>query len=616
MKHEFLRLCPYGEKYLEQLVKKCRKEVLLLGLLAVIVVSLWNGFFEESSKMYVLESVFLALYLVVMEVPAYHIQSRENKIYKELLTYLSRVKHRYLANSHVANAVLDAAENMSYELQRLAGEVYGVLMGSNRKEDVRDYILYHRTNRYLKLFLIQAYEASEKGDVILSEGNSLFAENVEHLRLELMEELYRRKRQSHEFAGYVFVAVAPLFLMPVLKGWGLDFTPELEFFYAGTGQILELATFLTTIIIYGWINKAKEIALFRGNHEETMWNMEVLYDNTTVRMLIRHLEQIQGNISNKVRHLLLISGERSTYGNLCFKRLILTLGSFLLLVLFVTVAHLTERRMILSSVPAIDTIAPVASKEKQTMLTAYILQITKECIGQEIETSEEIRTALREKSRLSNETMEQAVIQEIQSKIIRYKKGRITLWEVAGCLFISIWIGSIPVIRLWLQVQAAKAGAVHEVKQFQSVILIERKLQGTTIVGLLEDMEIFSQSFRNVLQKCINTYGMGPKEALLQMKEEGKCLHESFEELADAFLSVDDVGIEIAFAEVESNRRLLEKMNLLENEMDLERKKDNTDILAKIPMVLAVGAYFILPFFAYSLKGVYEVFEILENLRM
>jgi len=103
---------------------------------------------------------------------------------------------------------------------------------------------------------------------------------------------------------------------------------------------------------------------------------------------------------------------------------------------------------------------------------------------------------------------------------------------------------------------------------------------------------------------------------LEQMKKEGGALQKGFEELADAFLSVDEVGISKAFAEVESNRRLLEKMTQLEEEISMERKLDNTDLVAKIPMVLSVGAYFIIPFFIFALQEVTEVFELLEELQL
>ena len=145
---------------------------------------------------------------------------------------------------------------------------------------------------------------------------------------------------------------------------------------------------------------------------------------------------------------------------------------------------------------------------------------------------------------------------------------------------------------------------------------MECKLQGMTILSLLEDMEVFSRYYRNCLKTCINSYGSGSETALLRLKEEGMALHESFEELADAFLSVDEVGIEQAFSEIESNRKLLERMEQLETDFMMENKKDTIELLSKIPSLLAVGGYFILPVFMYSLNGVYEVFELLEEMQI
>lgn len=616
MRAKFLRICPYGTTYLNQLVAECIREILWVSLIAVLVIWMWNTFWERNSGLYVWGSVFLAIYLAALEVPNYKLQERENRVYRELLMYFSRVKHRYMACRHIPNAVLDASENMSYEIQCLAGEVYRVLMESNRKEKVREYVTYQPTNGYLKLFLVQAYEASDKGDIILSEECSMFSENVEHLRLELMEELYRRKRRAHEFAGYTFVSVAPFFLMPVLKQWGLDFVPELDFFYAGTGVLLELLTFCATIIVYGMLGRAKEIVLYAEGTETKVWNVEWFYRSPIVAAMVRHLEQMKGAFSFAVRRLLLLSGERTTYGRLCAKMLCIAAFTFVLLLTFCASLHGRERRTVLQQVETIDTIAPVASTEKKKMLEKHILEITGQCRTRPDCSENEIRELLRTKIRLGSESMETAAVQEIRNKILQYSKARMTFWEVFFCIVGSAAVGALPLFKLRFQVQASRAEAVHEVRQLQSIIIMERRLHGMTVVGLLEDMEVFSKNFKHVLRKCINSYGAGPKEALLHLKEEGGSIQEGFIELADAFLSVDEVGIAMAFSEVESNRRLLEKMTQLEAEISMEKKKDSADLLAKVPMILAVGIYFILPFFVHSLLGVAEVFKMLEEMQM
>lgn len=609
LQNKFLQICPYGKQYLNNLVGECEKAMILAAVSAVTVVFLWSNLFGRVSDIYLLESVFLVLYLVFWEVPNYMFREAEDKLYKELLMYFSRVKHRYAACRNMTNAVVEAADGMLYEIQRLADEIYHVLMECGRKEKVREYIENHNENRYLSLFFIQAYEASEQ-------GNLFFSENIEHLRLDLMEEIYRKRKRRHEFAGYSFVTVAPFFTMPVLKYWGLEFTPELEFFYSGTGVLLETITFLASLLIYRMILDAKEIVLSEGANKDTGEFVELIYEISYVKRVLWKLEQANGKFSENVKKLILRSGERTSYGRICFQMIVVAISSCLILSVFFMEKRSRERELILGKVESIDTIAPVAGKEKKEILAEHILQVTRQCVQKKNPDQKEIESLLRSRIHLDNSNMEQEAVKEIQRKWEQYQKTKGFIGEAVFCILCSMGISLLPIFKLYYQIKIVDNGAECEVRQMQSVILLERKIQGNTIIDLLEDMELFSRCFQSCLQRCINSYGMGAKKALLRLKEEGKLVHENFEELADAFLAVDDVGIETAFEEVESNRRLLNKMAQLDAEINMERKKDSTDLLSRIPVILAVGLYFIVPFFLHSLQGVFEVFELLENLQL
>lgn len=616
LKRKLLRICPYSELELGILLHQIIWKVSIISILVIVMLFLWNSFWYESINLYVLESVFLGLYLVAMEVPNHIIQEKENKVYQELLSYFSKVKHYYMSCRHIPNAIYDASEDMSYEIQQYAKKMYQILMSSNRKEKVREYVLFFTGNRYLKLFLVQAYEASEKGDLFLEKEESLFSDNVEYLRLELMEELYRRKKRAYEFAGYIFVTVAPFFMMPVLKQWGLDFASELEFFYAGTGKLIELITFFVSLIIYRFINRAKEITLFLDYPEEQIQKQDKVYNITIVRKIMEFFESHNGKVSTKIRELLLQSSVRTSYGYFIFRMIAIFFLTFFFLFGFMIGIQEKEKESILKTVSTIDTLLPTAKKERKQLITEYILVVTKQYKAKKGVTEEEIKQAFREKIYVSNRSLEQEIVVTIMEKIKKYQEVKLEIWEVFLCFVGSIIVGMLPLFKVWHQVQTAMAGAVYEIRQFQSILIMERRLHGITMLGILEDMEAFSQVFKNVLRKCINSYPAGPDKALQKMKEEGGKIHSSFAELADGFLAVDEVGITKAFAEVEHNRILLEKMSQLEAEISLEKKKDSTELLSKIPMFLAVGAYFVIPFFLFSMYGVFEVFKLLEELQM
>ena len=564
--------------------------------------------FGSGNVLYVLESIVLAIYLVCMEVPNSFIQEKENKLYGELILYFSRVKHHYMSCHHIANAVVNAADGMSYEIEQLAWAMYRLLLESNGKEKLREYVESHQMNRYWKMFLIQAYEISEKGNVY-------FAENTEHIRLELMEEIYRRKRRQYAYSGYVFVTVTPFFMLPVLKSWGLGFTPELDFFYAGTGRILETVIFLVTISFYNLVIRAKEITLFSDAKREPMINADIIYHTDIMQSFVRRIERSEGKISESIRKLLLQAGEYVSYGRFCTRIIFGGTAAFLALALFFTTNHRQEQKAILERVENIEEIAPVVSAEKKEALTRYILEITDLCKDEQNVEEEMLRVLLRKRIRLGNEFTEQAVIEAIKEKLYLYTKTKGSILEVFLCMLGAAGVGIFPVVQLIFQSRMIRSEAEYEVKQFQSILLMERRIPGITIVGLLEDMESFSNCFKSVLRRCINYYSTHSKDALLRLKRDGSGLYDGFEALADAFLSVDEVGIENAFAEIENDRKLLEKMGRLEAEVAQEKKKDIMELLAQVPMIISVGAYFILPFFLYSLQSVSEVFQLLEEMQ-
>ena len=444
LQKRYRKLCPYGEERLNEIVNADHRLVILVVTLLSVGIVFWNALFHLFSTCYVVGCVVLFSYISFCEIAGKREQRVSDTLHEEFITYLAAVKHSFLSGKNVANAVITAAEEFGEEIRLHAAVLYRILSEGMRKEKVREYVLFEPYDRYLKLFLVQAYEASEKGDVMLSEDVSLFSENLEHLRLVVMEELYHERKKRFEYAGYLFVSLMPVVFMPLFKQWGISFSAELFGFYNSIGKLLELVALAVAYVIYCFLCMARAVGY-------------------------------------------------STESNPVF--------------LF---------------------------------------------------------------SRLQE----------------------------------------------WYRKRLLKEQAEYEIRQFQSVLCMERRMTDNTIIELLEDMEIFSRLFRAELRNCINSYAAGPEKALRRLRENGRNLHPAFAELADGFLAVDEVGIRKAFAEVENNRDRLEKMSRLEAEIQLEKRKDGIDLLSKIPMMITLGAYFIIPFFVISLQGVYEVFYILDELQM
>lgn len=416
-----LEVCPYQEGERRRLAKELVRNAVLLSLLSALLLLFWNCRVQKGVTFYgLLCSGFLG-WLLLWEIPDRRLQRKEERLFRQMLDYLREVKQRFFAGRNIPNAVFDSAREQSYEIRLHAAQLYGLLTDTRREHHVRNYISTARNNKFWKLFLVQCYETSEKGDILLSEGNSLFAENIEQIRLELMSELHRRKKRGHLFAGYLFVTVAPFLSLSVLQSWGIRFSAELRTFYQGPGRLIAAVCFVTTVLLVRYIKKH---ARFGGSVSET----------------------------------------------------------------------------------------------------------------------------------------------------------------------------------------------VSEIQQFQTILWMERRFPEMTRLTLLEDMEAFSMRFRPILRECLNNYSAGPEQALRRMREQGGRFHAAFAEIAECFLMVEEVGVEMAFAGMENSRQMLEREELFLAELQMENGKDRTELLSKFPSVLAVGAYFAVPFLLSAIQGVWEVFTILEGL--
>ncbi len=246
-----LEICPYGEK---ELNKKTGMIVFLaltaatLGAGAVLLVN-GSGFFT------VLAMAFTA-YIMLREVPAYVLSQKRNEFYGLLPAFLSSVRRKYLSLGNIPEAVREAAEGTAKEIRLNAEEICGILLLGNRRQAVRDYAGKGCRDRFMKLFLIQAYEASEIGDGKGEKGGSVFAENMEILRHGIAREKYSSRKTSFMFSGYMTVSVLPVLAFGVIKKAGLSFSEKLLEFYDGKGDLVLLSALLTAFFIYRMISDA------------------------------------------------------------------------------------------------------------------------------------------------------------------------------------------------------------------------------------------------------------------------------------------------------------------------------------------------------------------------
>lgn len=190
----------------------------------------------------------------------------------------------------------------------------------------------------------------------------------------------------------------------------------------------------------------------------------------------------------------------------------------------------------------------------------------------------------------------------VYAAYFRYGVGKSAIWVLVFAL--AGYAGfKYPAMRLLMERLICLDKREEEVLRLQFLIRLEKQLPGMTSLELLEHLEQNAQLFRAALQKCIGDYGLDENEALLTLWQSED--YPPFRKLVDMFVMAEEIGVEDAFAEIDTEIEQFLENQKLETEIMQQRRADFAVLLACVPGVFLLFGYLILPFMA-------ECFRMLE----
>lgn len=607
----YLAVCPYSRPMLMRLVSNTLIVSFFVSIIVVVALLVFNILITGYTTRYSISCCVLGVYITCIEVLNYRVTTAEHKITQDLIVFISKVKHNYNVSKNIPKAISLAADGMSFEVTLHAQEMYEILTSLNRKDRVKDYVLNPKTNRYLKMFITQAYEASEKGDILDEYGVSTFISNMEFFRMDIMKDVFANQKRAYAMTGYVFVTIVPVFIMPVLKYWGLDFAPELELFYSGGGKFITILTFLATIIIYRSVNRARNISFGSNLSSVNPFEKIALWDNDNFKKFADIADTTANPIQRHVRKMLLDSGSNPRFSIFATKSVLLMIITTIIMVMFFAFTHIQERQSLRTEVNNIDNIVAIASDKQKEDIKTTILKMVDDYYSSSNLSDEHLIAGISNYMYISNKQTKLEVAKEVRSRILQCKTSYLQWWELLLSFGLGFCALFVPYLELRYKYGLVLDGRAKEVRQFQAIIIMERVFPDVTAVDLLEAMETYASYFRRSIRDCINNYSTGPKAALIRLRDTAD--YDDFRDLIESFINVEDIGVSVAFVEVSNNREMIEKTNELMQDIQTSKKQDRTDVISKVPALLAVGAYFIVPFGVYVFGDVDELFDMLDS---
>ena len=521
----------------------------------------------------------------------------EIKFLKAFDAFLSVNRHHYYKCCSIRDALSLSEIDSDLVIKGHIKEMLKVLSSSDSQAAVNDYVNsgYHK---YLKLYITLARLLDENGDQEDEKG-SVFLNSCMRIKCDVEEDLRFISERKHRFSGLVLTASLPAMAIPYISMWGVSTIPSLKLFYYGyVGALIKLLLIMLSLICFNAIKRLKygdSVEKKRLIVESKLLKISV-FDRMS-KILIRLQSKGTARYEERIRRL----SEGYNVKMFMLQKVVYFFMLFILTMVTLYVGHQESRYIYKNDADNIEDILEVTDTRQLSALKRIIPEITTIlCESGSVPSEESIKEQILRDKDIKIESVAQKAASEIVKRVDMYGKEIFCAIDIIICFFIAALAFMMPGVALSFRKALIESRMQEEVMQFQSIIHMLKSIPGITVVSLLEEMELFSETFKPAIRECINEFSISDEGALKKLYDRER--YPAFRRIVDCFMMADELGISDAFEEISA-----EIENYSENRK-LERKilLDTEGMLGAVISVLPGGAilfgYLLCPFMVRSIQ--------------
>ena len=528
------------------------------------------------------------------------LDEQETLIMNQFRSALEKVCHYYREVPIVEVALLKTIDDLPYEISLHFKTIYDILVSQDKELKMDEYIA-SSPNKFFTEFLSICASIKENGDAILTNGNSIFVEDINHLKEDVNGFILEDDHKRNVFKGLTAISLIPVIAVKPLENWARARMPELGQYYTGIyGAVAMVVIFAVTYITYKIIEllKDKDIIVEK---EDDAWSK--ILDR------VKPLDDFIANIINsnylkyeKINDDMQAMGDYSGVRVYVFKKITYFVGAVILTIGVFFTSDISQKAEYLHDFSSGFTESVVPSESYRTLMqeTAKAYANDKQFFSHyESKTDvDSLTTEITKNTNIKNEAYAREVAQYVTDRMNKYYSTYFKFWYI----FIAIVVGTVtclvPDLFMLVKKNVIENRKADEVMQFQSLMLVLMHMSGMTVSGILEWMERFSFCFREDIAECRINLGRGEQYALKKMQDQ--TTYEPFANFIDNLLAIDKCGVAEAFSEIETDKAFnKEKRKEAMNER-IENNSNLAGFISFAPFATIMILYLIVPILLYA----------------
>lgn len=527
------------------------------------------------------------------------------KLLEQLDTFITDVHSYFHDTEMVDEAISSCLDDLPYEISLHANKIYNIVTAVDVEAEVENYVE-TAPNKFLLLMAAICASVKEYGDEKLENGKSVFLNNLNYLKSELNMERIRMQKRVAAFSGKVISVLAPIFCLKPVEWFMKNNFPDTATFYDGSGGVIALSIILVvTLVSYELINSLKDNRTEEGSDQKLL---KAIANTSVIKDLLTRYTEHNYSKTLKIADSLKATGDTNGTDVFILKR-IATAVLMAVLVNIVGLAGISRAREVIAESYETcyeDSLVP-NDEYRQTMrdlslrYNGYIKDLE--------QTEEELKDSLKSAG-IVNDKMVQMMVDEMNARREEYRTHYYK-WYVLLLSLVAAAIGyMIPYWLLNYRQKVMQMNREDEVAQFRTLILILMHEDGMTLDTVLEWMERFANTFKSSISDCILNLEYSKRGALEKMRDEEGGFA-PFRRLCDSLISEDEVGLEGAFDDLETEREYYQEKRKLDNEALLRKCNRKANRIMMVPIYAIIILYLGLPFGTYALNMLAEFGNIL-----
>lgn len=536
----------------------------------------------------------LACYIIFTTLINSSEEKLQIKLMNQMDTFIADLNSYFHDSGRIEDSISECLNDLPYEIGLHANKLYDIVNAVDVEAEVEKYVEV-APNKFLLLMAAICASVKEYGDKKLKNGQSIFINNLAYLKEEVANERIRLKKRVAAFSGKVIGVLAPLFCLKPLQLFMERKFPDTSSFYEGAGGVISLAIIIVvTFVCYEMMNSLKDDQPDAG---ESKFFVKVS-NIPNIKKLLKLYTEHNYSKTLRIADDLKAVGDKNGTNVFYLKRITYSILCAIL-VLFVSFVGIGRAKSLL--VTTWDNCyanALVPNETYRQQMQDFSMAYAGRIKDPNLEREELLKEVF---DGTQDENMATMIVDEMMARNEQMKTYYFKWYMLILALAGAVAGFFIPGALLKYRKGIMALNREDEVAQFRTLILILMHADGMTIDAILEWMERFANSFKASIRECLMNLNYSRQGALEKLKEaEGGFA--PFRRLVDSLIATDNVGLEKAFDNLETEREYYQKERTLDGEQLLKTRARKANKIQMIPVLVILILYLMLPFGTYVMN--------------